>query len=344
MEKRFQVFISSTYEDLQEERKEVMQALLELDCIPAGMELFPASNDDQWSLIRKVIDDSDYYLLILAGRYGCVNSEGLGYTEMEYRYALQVNKPIISFLHKNPEDIKLSKTEKTQEGKEKLESFRKLTQSKMIKYWTSPSDLGSVVSRSMVRLIKDFPATGWVKADDNIISENTLKEIIALQNENKNLKKLLEDLRTKAPDGTEMLSQGDDEIQVTFVMHCLNENDKSIIDECDYTFTWNQLFSLVAPYLINECSEEILLKTLNKFVEERFEDDIAEFMRNWYIKSIVKATVKESNFQILKVQLQALGLIQKGVKNRSLKDTFNYWKLTSYGEHIMNQLVAIKRK
>lgn len=49
MEKRFQVFVSSTYEDLQEERKEVMQALLELDCIPAGMELFPASSEDQWT-------------------------------------------------------------------------------------------------------------------------------------------------------------------------------------------------------------------------------------------------------------------------------------------------------
>ena len=53
MEKRYQVFVSSTFEDLQEERKEVMQALLELDCIPAGMELFPASNEDQWSLIKK---------------------------------------------------------------------------------------------------------------------------------------------------------------------------------------------------------------------------------------------------------------------------------------------------
>ena len=50
MEKRYQVFVSSTYADLQEERKTVMQALLELDCIPAGMELFPAANEDQWTL------------------------------------------------------------------------------------------------------------------------------------------------------------------------------------------------------------------------------------------------------------------------------------------------------
>ena len=70
MDKRYQVFVSSTYEDLQEERQEVMHALLELDCIPAGMELFPAANEDQWTLIKRVIDDCDYYLVIVGGRYG----------------------------------------------------------------------------------------------------------------------------------------------------------------------------------------------------------------------------------------------------------------------------------
>ena len=50
-DRKFQVFVSSTYEDLQQERQEIMHALLELDCIPSGMELFPAANEDQWSLI-----------------------------------------------------------------------------------------------------------------------------------------------------------------------------------------------------------------------------------------------------------------------------------------------------
>ena len=87
-DKRYQVFVSSTYEDLQDERREVMQALLELDCIPAGMELFPAADETQWSLIRRVIDDCDYYIVIVAGRYGSTNKGGMSYTEMEYRYAL----------------------------------------------------------------------------------------------------------------------------------------------------------------------------------------------------------------------------------------------------------------
>ena len=96
MEKRYQVFVSSTYDDLRDECQEVMQALLELDCIPAGMELFPAANEDQWTLIRNVIDDCDYYIVVIGGRYGSIGPTGISYTQMEYEYAVAQNKPIIS--------------------------------------------------------------------------------------------------------------------------------------------------------------------------------------------------------------------------------------------------------
>lgn len=94
MDKRYQVFVSSTFRDLQEERQEIIQALLELDCIPSGMELFPAANEDQWTLIKKVIDDCDYYIVIIGGRYGSIGAAGLSYTEMEYRYALEREYPL----------------------------------------------------------------------------------------------------------------------------------------------------------------------------------------------------------------------------------------------------------
>lgn len=70
MDTRYQVFVSSTFRDLQDERREVMQALLEMDCIPAGMEMFPAADEQAWQLITGVIDQSDYYALIVGGRYG----------------------------------------------------------------------------------------------------------------------------------------------------------------------------------------------------------------------------------------------------------------------------------
>lgn len=127
MDKRYQVFVSSIYADLQEERQEVMQALLELDCIPAGMELFPAANEDQWTLIKNVIDDCDYYMVILAGRYGSIGPDGSSYTEMEYRYALETAKPVLGFVHRNPGSLQANRCEATDEGKGKLVTFRQVT-------------------------------------------------------------------------------------------------------------------------------------------------------------------------------------------------------------------------
>ena len=118
MEKRFQVFVSSTYDDLKEERQEVMRALLELDCIPSGMELFPATNYDQWSVIKSVIDDCDYYLVIIGGRYGSLGPDGLlSYTEMEYRYAVKSGKPCLAFIHAEPGVLMAKETEETEAGK-----------------------------------------------------------------------------------------------------------------------------------------------------------------------------------------------------------------------------------
>ena len=84
-EKRYQVFMSSTFRDLIEERQAALQAVLELDHMPAGMELFPATDDSTWQLIKDVIDASDYYVVIVGGRYGSLDATGLGYTEREIR-------------------------------------------------------------------------------------------------------------------------------------------------------------------------------------------------------------------------------------------------------------------
>src|SRR5207249_4555795 len=151
MDKRYQVFVSSTYEDLQKERQGVIQALLELDCIPAGMELFPAADEDQWSLIKKVIDDSDYFIVIVGGRYGAIGSSGISYTQMEYEYAVNQGKPVIGFVHKDPGSIPANRTEQSEDGRRKLDEFRRLVKQKMCKYWSTGDELAAVVGRSMVR-------------------------------------------------------------------------------------------------------------------------------------------------------------------------------------------------
>ena len=81
---KYQVFISSTFTDLREEREQVIRAVLEMGHIPMGMEMFSAADDEQWNIITRQIDDADYYALILAHRYGSTTPTGVGYTEKEY--------------------------------------------------------------------------------------------------------------------------------------------------------------------------------------------------------------------------------------------------------------------
>jgi len=49
-EKIYKVFVSSTYEDLREERAAVQKGLLQLGCLPVGMELFPAADEEDLEL------------------------------------------------------------------------------------------------------------------------------------------------------------------------------------------------------------------------------------------------------------------------------------------------------
>src|SRR5258708_17786092 len=99
MEKIFKVFVSSTFEDLRAERAEVEKALLKLNCLPVGMELFPAADDETWEFIKEQINDADYYVVLVAGRYGTLASDGISFTEKEYDYARERDIPSIGFVH-----------------------------------------------------------------------------------------------------------------------------------------------------------------------------------------------------------------------------------------------------
>lgn len=334
MEKKYQVFVSSTYKDLQNERQEVMQALLELDCIPVGMELFPAADDDQWTLIKGLISDCDYYVLIVAGRYGSIDKKtGKSYTQMEYEFAIEKNIPVISFVHKEPGNIPASNTESTDLGKVKLENFIELVENKMCQFWVSPEDLGSKVSRSLVKLIKAKPRVGWIKANEASSAEAN-KEILALKKENETLKQSVLKLEKEAKLGTETLCQGEDKLSLSF-----SYMNKSELSQKEIYLTWNEIIKNLAPILVNELKEQSIVKELN---------DIARTILINEIKPERNATIHDikilaDDFYTVKIQLIALGIIEKSNKKRSINDSSTYWRLTTYGESLMIKLIALKR-
>jgi hypothetical protein len=82
-----------------------------MDCIPTGMELFPAADEEQFAFIKKVIDDCDYYLIIIGGRYGSTTTDGISFTEKEFDYAVEKGIHIIALVHGDPDVIPAGKTE-----------------------------------------------------------------------------------------------------------------------------------------------------------------------------------------------------------------------------------------
>jgi hypothetical protein len=343
IEKRYQVFVSSTYADLQDERQEVMQALLELDCIPAGMELFPAANEDQWSLIKKVIDDCDYYIVIIAGRYGSLGPDGISYTEMEYRYALDKGKPVIGFVHKTPGSLVADRCESSDDGRGKLDAFRAYVQRKLCRFWDSPADLGSQVSRSLVKLIKANPAIGWVRGD-LVPDLPAAEEILRLRKRIEELEAGLRAVRTDAPEGTASLAQGEDEVEVNFSFKASAAGYSFEATEYGHrtTTTWNDLFAAVSPLMIDEVADSDFRGQVSDYIRD---ETIEKLQKTKDLKGmqLLDFKVSDSDFQTIKVQLRALGLITKSTKARSVRDTDTYWTLTPYGDTVMTRLRAIAR-
>lgn len=181
--KRYQVFISSTIQDLKDARKEVSQALLRAECFPAGMEQFSAVDEEQFEYIKKIIDESDYYIVISAGRYGSIHPEtGLSYTEMEYDYAVETGKPVMRMLHRDPfNKLTGEHIEQTDKGKRSLKAFRrKMSESRMVREWIDPSELGREVIFALLDMKKTNPAVGWVRGD-NALSLEVLNELEELR-------------------------------------------------------------------------------------------------------------------------------------------------------------------
>lgn len=167
MNKRYQIFISSTFKDLEEERKLLIQTILRKGYYPAGMEWFPGIDEEQFEYIKQVIDDSDYYVLILGGLYGSISSDGKSYTEKEYDYALKTGKKIISMVQKNSPN-----TEEDDERKIKFAQFhKKVTDNRLVSFWHNQEELTSKFITNLELTIKKFPMQGWIRCNSDICEE-----------------------------------------------------------------------------------------------------------------------------------------------------------------------------
>ncbi|MVT52576.1 DUF4062 domain-containing protein [Bradyrhizobium yuanmingense] len=166
LERRLQVFVSSTYTDLLDERKAAVEAILEAGHIPAGMELFTAGDITQWQLIKRWIEESDVYVLLLGARYGSIGPKGTkSYTHMEFDYAKKLKKPRFSLL---ADDTFLEQSRKKHNVKPaevtKANRFRKLISGKTVSFFSNRDQVKTKVTQSLTPFATQPGISGWIRA------------------------------------------------------------------------------------------------------------------------------------------------------------------------------------
>ncbi len=184
LDKRYSVFISSTFEDLKTERQAVQDVVISAGDFPVQMESFPAADEDQFQFIKALIDKCDYYVLIVAGRYGALAEDGMSYTEKEYRYAVSKGLPILVMLHGDRGSIPANKSEESADGKKRLDAFVAAVETNRLrKTWITPDGLKLAVREALDNAKATKPAVGWVRGDA-IASMEALEELNEVRKEN----------------------------------------------------------------------------------------------------------------------------------------------------------------
>jgi hypothetical protein len=183
---KYQVFVSSTYEDLKQEREQVVKAVLEMGHIPVGMEMFSAADAQQWQIISRHIESSDYYVVIVAHRYGSMEGDR-SYTEKEYDYAIERGVPVLAFVIDEKVPRLPASLEKEKKKRDALERFKDKLRTRYISTWTSTADLYGKVSIALTKQMTASPRPGWVRASEAPGPE-VLAELTRLSKENAELR------------------------------------------------------------------------------------------------------------------------------------------------------------
>lgn len=339
MKKRYQVFVSSTYEDLKEERSKVITALLNIGHIPCGMEYFPAADEDAWGCIERLIPQCDYYVVLVAGKYGSIApSETKSYTHKEYELALKHGVPVLGLLHKEPSRLPHERCEGTPSVRKKLEQFRKLVERKLCRYWTSPEQIPGELLASLTQQIDRFPRTGWVRGDE-VATDEAKTEIINLRRIIEKNEKSIEDLRKNDTAYENLFASGDEELRL---MGCLSDRQNmwgvrgeevNFMHELDFVFvsTWNKLLRFFALKEATKWDEMSLNKALTQAVVASIRDG-KNFKSLRWIDIFVRWN--DDELRKIEIQLNALGL----ATYRS-----GWWHLTNKGITQASRQLALRK-
>jgi hypothetical protein len=340
MDKRFQVYISGALNALPEERREVLNAVLELDCIPTGIGILPPERESHWGLVEKAIGDCDYHLLLQSGDPGADGAVDFGFAEREFRHALALEKPSIVFLRRESAGPSGGPEASATGPEPRQGAHRDGAAGRMIVEWSSPRELGLLVSRSLLQLIKSTRAVGWIRAEEATGRETTL-EILRLRRRIEELEQELALARTSPPRGSERLAQGGERHTLRYSFESQSPAETGAARwNGSFQASWNEIFAAVAPLMLRESGEAAIRAAIDLFVQARNMRFLRK-KRKLHDSRLGNFALHNEDFETVMIQLRALGLIVPAVARESAPDAGPRWGLTPFGETVMTRLRAI---
>lgn len=333
---RYQVFVSSTFRDLVAERQAVLNAILRMGHFPAGMEMFPGSDSDAWSIIERVISESDIYLLIIGGKYGTIDSGvGISYTEKEFDFAISMNKPIVVFPHGDPNAIVAGKSELDATSRKMLDQFRARAElGRHRRTWLDAKDLMYEVTHALQHVMETNDLRGWTRTDE-IDSTELLKQLNDVRSELAATTKERDSLRQQidSQEIIEGIACGDDSYTLLIGEAAKPGKESGAKEQERLVVTWDEIFLAIAEKISHPSPEHDVRSQLN----HRFAP---------------QSHVSWASFEAIKRQMLALGLIEF-VRLRVSSSQFmgqantqyetNAWKLTGRGQAKWLRIAAIRK-
>jgi hypothetical protein len=329
--KKYQVFVSSTFRDLVDERQDTIRNILDLNHIPAGMELFPAADVEQLTYIRKVIDECDYYLLIVGGRYGSMDEEGVSFTEREYDYAVETGKFVVAFVHGEPGDISVKNSDVKPKVAAALNTFRsKVMEGRLVREWTNRQDLQLAVLKSLMHAFSAYPQVGWIRGDQ-AASEQVLEQSNKALQENAELRDQVTRLLAAQKPKYENLAGLGDSVEVR------------------YRTSYSTAYSPKLSYH----DHRITLQLRDIFV--RVAADLSTPKTELTISTALKAVIKDSptgrdphdvnqmDVAVIKAQFLALGLISTSIGTSVQGALHEYLSLTEKGTAAYMEAIVVRK-
>ncbi len=296
LDKRYQVFISTSGSEMQPERIILSQTLVGMGFFSWGLE---QRNPLSTAFARRQIDDCDYVVILLGSQYGEQSVSGVGYMHLEYIYAVTKQKPIIVFMHDDPASREPSLHDAKAELREKFNDFRKLLQNEVDQVFTYRSlrDLEMAVRLNMPQMLERYPVTGWVRPQN----------AQALHDEIDQLKARIAQMEAEAgkrePDPFLSLPKVSmhEIFSFEYRMHAYQDGNFKEL-KIQKKLTWAELLAILGSTFVNPTPEEFFSKRLNEYLNETgLEDARIEMPR---AHAVARAQMNIRALHSLKMQMR----------------------------------------